>query len=424
MPPIVGRPTDDSVTLNLVAGKLPVEVAVHLESSREAVVEASIDARGARDLVLDGLRPGTEYRYTVEVRGDDYERTESLGGRFVTRRPPGSAFTFALVSDTHLPAPAPEWTDPATAELFLPEIYDYLSARLEIGTTIGKVVARIRERRPDFIVSLGDMVHFYRGFNDPFPTAESADLAYLDLRAHLGQATAEAAFFAVVGNWDGESGWHPERLRRHALEARTRYLPNPGASTYPQGGSPREDYFAWRWGDALLVTLNVATYTPTAHTLSDDDDGTATDWTLGDEQLAWLESTLAASDAAFELILIHHPVGGNGGDELQSAYGRGGGRAARVGEQARIHQLMVEHGVEIFFYGHDHVFTDMVVDGIHYTLPGSAGAPWKFSAEETGYENFDDRSGFALVHVESETVEVELVGMDGIVFRSYSASAN
>jgi len=33
--------------------------------------------------------------------------------------------------------------------------------------------------------------------------------------------------------------------------------------------------------------------------------------------------------------------------------------------------------VQIFFYAHDHVFTDMVVDGIHYTLPGSAGAPWK-----------------------------------------------
>ncbi len=417
VPPMVGRPTADSVTLNVVAGKLPVALELSLEPPGEVRLETTLEAREARDLLVDGLEAGREYRYRIAARADD--REEVAAGRFVTRRQTGSTFSFALISDTHLPVPAPEWLDPESAELFLPEIVDYLGARLEVGETIRRAMAQVRERRVDFIVCLGDMVHYWGGFNAPFPAAKVADVGYLDLRTHLGPATAEAAFFAAVGNWDGESGWQPERLRRLAREARMRYLPNPQPATYPQGGGEHEDYYAWTWGDALFVVLNVASYTPTAHTLSEDDDGTADDWTLGGEQLAWLEATLAGSDERFKLLFIHHPVGGRGGDEKSSAYGRGGGRAARVGEQARVHELMLEHGAGVFFYGHDHVFTDMVADGVHYTLPGSAGAPWKFPAEETGYQDFDERSGFALVHVAPEELAVEFLDLAGEVFQSY-----
>ena len=349
MPPLVGRPTDDSATLNVVSGKLPIELELYLEPPGGVRLETALDPEKARDLAVKGLAPGTEYRYRLAAHGGG--RTEVSEGRFVTRREPGSAFSFAVLTDPHLPVPAPEWLDPASAELFLPEIYEYLIARLDTGRILRQAMAQIRQREVDFIVCLGDMLHFYRGFNDPFPTAEVAEYGYRDLRAHLGQAAAEAAFFAVIGNWEGESGWQPERLRRHARQARMKYLPNPGATTYAQGGSPNEDFFAWRWGDALLVVLNVVSYTPTKHTLSPDDDGTATDWTLGGEQLAWLEATLERSLERFKLIFIHHPVGGRGGDEASSAYGRGGGRAARVGEQQTVHRLMLEHGVKIFFYG-------------------------------------------------------------------------
>ncbi|MEM7355733.1 MAG: metallophosphoesterase, partial [Acidobacteriota bacterium] len=366
VPPLVGRPTADSVTLNLVAGPSPVDLELRLEPPGSGELSLTLEAEEARDVVLDGLAAGSEYRYTIAVRGEDQTtgaRSENLSGRFVTQRPPGAEFTFAVLTDTHQPVPPPEWLDRRTTELFLPEIYDYLASRVDIGDVIRRTMRSIQEREVDFIVCLGDMFHFFRGFNDPFPTATTAEYAYLDLRAHFGQATAEAAFFAAVGNWEGESGWHPDTLRSHAQQARLKYLLNPE-------GSPNEDYFAWSWGDALFVVLNVSTYTPTRHIMDPEDDGTATDWTLGDTQRAWLEATLRTSDAPIKLLFIHHAVGGHGGDEPNSAYGRGGGRAARVGEQARIHQLMLEHGVQIFFYGHDHVFTDQIVDGIHYTLPG------------------------------------------------------
>ena len=80
---------------------------------------------------------------------------------------------------------------------------------------------------------------------------------------------------------------------------------------------------------------------------------------------------------------------------------------------------MIAHGVQVFFYGHDHVFTDLVVDGIHYTLPGSAGAPWKFTAAETGYSEFWPDSGHGRVTVSPETVNVEFVAAGGQVFYNY-----
>ena len=64
-----------------------------------------------------------------------------------------------------------------------------------------------------------------------------------------------------------------------------------------------------------------------------------------------------------------------------------------------VHDMMMRHGVQIFFYAHDHVFTDMVVDGIHYTLPGSAGAPWKFTAARPATRRYWPDSGYGRVTV-------------------------
>jgi hypothetical protein len=82
-----------------------------------------------------------------------------------------------------------------------------------------------------------------------------------------------------------------------------------------------------------------------------------------------------------------------------------------------VHQLMLQYGAQIFFYGHDHVFTDMTVDGIHYTLPGDAGAIWRFSPYETGYEQSWLEYGWTRVDVSPERVHVQFIKMgDGILY--------
>ncbi len=196
-------------------------------------------------------------------------------------------------------------------------------------------------------------------------------------------------------------------------------MPGPDPTTYPLGGSPWQDYYAFTWGDATFFVLNVMTYTPTEHLLSTAG-GDVDDWTLGVEQMAWFRAALQASDSRWKFVLIHHAVGGKAGDEANARYGRGGGLAADVGEQAVVHQLMQDHGVQVFFYGHDHVFVDMTVDGVHYTQPGSAGAPWKFATDETGYTEYWSESGWGRVDVAPESIAVTFLSSLGAVLYEYS----
>ena len=150
-----------------------------------------------------------------------------------------------------------------------------------------------------------------------------------------------------------------------------------------------------------------------------DDVALMGDWTLGAAQFSWLEGLLAASDHPFKFVCIHHPVGGNAATHFETLYGRGGPRAASVGEQRLVHEMMREFGVQIFFYGHDHVFLDEVVDGIHYALPGSCGAPWKFGREVTGYRRYWPDSGHGRLTVRPEQATVEFVNQVGRVIHQF-----
>jgi 3',5'-cyclic AMP phosphodiesterase CpdA len=231
---------------------------------------------------------------------------------------------------------------------------------------------------------------------------------YECLRSSLGYLPAACPLFQVNGNWDGENGWHTDAERVRARSARMTYLPNPGPSTYPQGGSRHEDYYAFVWSDVLCVVLNVTGYTMADHSLGSDV-GRADDWTLGEEQFAWLNDVLSGSAEPWKIVMIHHTVGGKGADDLNSRYGRGGGQAAYVGEQARVHELLRRHGVQALFYGHDHVFADHVVDGVHYTCVGSAGAPWLFDRDVTGYDWSVREPGFTLLDYDGRGLSVSYV---------------
>jgi hypothetical protein len=287
------------------------------------------------------------------------------------------------------------------------------------------VLGQLAAERPDFTVSLGDVFDLHgRGFNWAFDSQERADAAHLEARRALGTLADAGAVYQIVGNWEGESGCHPGPQRAFAILARKRHAPNPRPESSRFGGGADEDYFAWEWGDALFVALNVRGYTPTAHHLGSDgaNEGKPEDFTLGKEQREYLERTLAASDQRWKLLLMHHVVGGNGGNPEDSAYGRGGGRAAHVGEQEWVHELCRKHGVQVIFYGHDHVFTDAEVDGVHYTLPGTTSAPWRFKTEETGYEKYWPDSGYGRVHVSPEKLRVEFVAREGAVLHSFEVT--
>ncbi|HEY6478240.1 MAG TPA: metallophosphoesterase [Polyangia bacterium] len=408
--PLVFAPTPSGFGLSVVlrSGD-PTTLALQLRADDEAPwTSAGRPQSPASDIAqwnVGGLAPGRRYDYVVVASSDADAGSASplYVGSAATAPPPGRPFTFALIADSHI-----EPRDPVPpGETVVDDGYGTMEQ------TLLDVAAQVGMASPDFVINLGDMVDYHLfGFNAPPPDASWARLAYLNYRRLLGDTVGRAAHFPVIGNWDGESGCNsPEEIARSMTEGLL-YAPGPGPDTYPEGGSANGDYYAFTWGDALFVTLNVMTYTPTCHLLSDGP-GLPDDWTLGAAQLAWLRQTLANATSKWRFLFIHHTDGGAAGDSDESAYGRGGAQAAHVGEQAVIQAMMVQYGVQVFFYGHDHVFTDAVVEGVHYTLPGSAGAPWKFDSSETGYSLYWTESGYARVSVAPEQAEIDFIASDG-----------
>ncbi|HWO12470.1 MAG TPA: metallophosphoesterase [Polyangiaceae bacterium] len=402
--PLAVSPTHDSFTVSAVLqsgdpATLRARVRPEGDSPWSEPVPPTTRALDLAEWRFDGLAPGTRYEYDVSELSDAGDRLQ-FEGSAVTQREAGEAFTFAMLSDTHIGAYL-EYSNQGYPE------------------TLEAISAEVAQVTPDFVINLGDMLDFHQfGFNSPPPSGEITALAYQNYRYLLRDMAGHTSHFPVIGNWDGEAGSYTEEQIAWSREQRQLYVPAPTADTYPEGAAPGADYYAYTWGDALFIVLNVMSYTTAVHVL--DGNEAPDDWTLGADQLAWFRTTLEDATSKWRFVFIHHTVGGAAGDAANSAYGRGGGQAAYVGEQATVHELMLEHGVQIFFYGHDHVFADMVVDGIHYSMPGSAGAPWKFTTAETGYTEYWDESGWGRVDVSPDAVHVQFIAMGGAVLYEYT----
>lgn len=407
--PLIFAPTAHGFGLNVVLrsgepSALRARVRAGAQSDWTDVGLPAVPATDIAQWSVGGLQAGQRYDY--EIRAD---RSLYLGSA-VTTRDPGASFSFAVLTDSHI---IPRDPVPVGSEVG----NDFNGFQ---ESTLLTVASDVAAGNPDFILNMGDTLDFHMfGFNEPPPDSSWTRLAYLNFRRLLGDTLGHVAHFPVIGNWDGESGCNSQDEIQRSMSQRLLYVPGPQPKTYPQGGSPNEDYYAFTWGDALFVALNVMTYTPTCHLL-DQDPGVPDDWTLGAAQLAWLDRTLAGATSKWRFLFIHHAVGGAAGDYNDSAYGRGGGQAAHVGEQATIHAMMLRYGVQIFFYGHDHVFTDSVVDGIHYSLPGSAGAPWKFDGSLTGYTQYWPDSGYGRVEIGPTQARITFIAAGGQVLSSYT----
>ena len=411
LPPLLAKPTATSITLNIVAGDAQLAWYVTYRPQGAGkdqgwlkTGEKTVAAHSASEASLGGLRPDARYDYRIHARQPGSRSfAVAASGSFRTQKLLAGSFSFAVISDSH--------------------ITPFHKDRLEV---LSRVSTSVLKRKPDFLLMLGDNIQTFTSHGGPVTDPKFGPLLYGLLRQGLGDLTASTPIFLANGNWEGENGWHSAREREWAKAARKAYFPNPEPDTYQQGGSPDQDYYGFAWADALFLVLNVTGYTKTTHTLNSLA-GESDDWTLGEKQKEWLEVQLARSRAKWKLLFIHHTVGGKAGDDANSRYGRGGGRAAKVGEQAVVHGWMRRFGVQALFYGHDHVFTDMVVDGIHYTCVGSAGAPWKFTTEETGYEKYWTPSGFTWVDVTQDSLRVSFLapkadGSEDEILHSYVIS--
>ena len=366
---ILGRPTSRSVVVSVVAyqdGDGYVEFAPASGGANVPTAVKSLPKEQAVEFLLDGLQADTAYSYRLSWRaGTSGAYTAASSQRFRTARPPGSAFTFTIQADPHL---------------------DSNTSTAVYARTLQNAAAD----QPDFHVDLGDtfMTEKYGGaFTD-------ARAQYYAERYYFGLVCASAPLFFTLGNHDGELGWlatgKADSMPAWSAALRTQLFPNPVPDSFYTGnGTPEpgvgllQNWYGFTWGDVLILVLDP--FWPTRS------QGNGTDnwnWTLGDEQYAWLKKTLETSPAKLKFVFVHHLVGGLGKDRRGGVEGAGlwewGGKnldgtsgfaAKRPGWSEPIHALFVRTGVTAMFHGHDHLYVKQDLDGIVYQEVPQPGYP-------------------------------------------------
>lgn len=413
---LLSNPTETSVLLSLMPREsMQVYVEYGLVSSQfnQRTHTTVAHAYERCTVAMKQLQIGTEYAYRLKYRilgGGSYKTREAH--TFRTLRAEGETVKFAFGADSHL---YKNWAN------------DMCSPRPTGSTAyFRKTIQNIMSWGPDFFITAGDeaMTHClgcapcrvdgqYAGAN----TVQNPQQARLRYRKIMqpdlyGAMTHSIPFFMALGNHDGEMEWggadgfceHFDATNSLSESARLDVLPNP---YFTYSGSSTGNYFSFETGDVLIVVID-------SHKSSPDFPMVVEDWTLGQEQLAWLDQTLATSDRHWKVIVSPHIIGGRDGANCYY-YGRGGvrstvdgtPRSAFLGEQEIIHQMMLQHGVQAFLYGHDHV---AVVgekqnaagegDGVHYILGGQLalnaspwrGEPWfqnEMDWDEDGVADYD-----------------------------------
>lgn len=316
----------------------PATVTLHISPPR--VVES--ESEGVHEVLLDGLEPGSRYRYTVQSGG------KTRQGEFATAPSAGTPFSFVVFGDSRSNANAH-----------------------------ARVVERIRQEVPDFLLGTGDIV------NEGASESDWAKLFEIE-----GTLLSESVLFPSLGN-------HDRQGRGRTASNYRKYFSLPENSPDP------ERYYAFTYSSARILVLDSNTY---SFALTD--------------QTAWIEQQLQAArlnkDIRHVFVTMHHPpfsISLHGGQsELREAWT----------------PLFETYQVDAVFSGHDHVYSRAKKNGVNYFVSGGGGAPLygrKKKSEDIDLRatKFFERVNHHLrVHVVGDHVEVVAVRADGTIMETLS----
>jgi len=420
---VLGRVTDKSVTVSTVAkenieGFIEYGTATGIYSNKTSLLKFS--ANQPVEALLEHLQPDTQYFYRLQFRkAGEKDFTARPENHFHTQRAAGKTFTFAIQGDSH----------PERPQMSEPNLY-------------ARTLLSAAKDKPDFYICMGDDFSVA-----PIREVSFAAVAerYTLQRPFLGLVAQSAPVFLLNGNHEQASLFNfnqtDERhaVAVHAQNARNQFFPTPVPDQFYSGDTEqlngiglRKDYCAWTWGDALFVILDNYWHSP-AQVDSGFREQDAVggkgggrgqrDWwalTLGDAQYQWFKRTLESSKAKYKFVFAHHVMGsGRGGvDECDlyewGGHGRNGAyefKQHRPNWELPVHQLMVKHGVTIFFQGHDHLYCQQERDGIIYQeVPMPCDHGYMTYNEERYQSGVKlPNSGHLRVIVSPENVKVEYV---------------
>jgi hypothetical protein len=416
---VLGRPTNKSIAANLIA---PSVLSAYLEYGTQTgsypgqIDPVTLVANTPQEVTINNLAANTRYFYRIRFRAPTataYDASPEYA--FMTPRPSGSTFTFAVQGDSH-----PE----RAGQMFNAALYT-------------RMMQTVAADNPDMFFTLGDdfSVDTINQANPAAVTQDQVINRYVIQRPYLGVLGKTVPIFLVNGNHEQAARYllngTPNNVAVWAQNARNAYYAQPAPDDFYSGNTeqipfvngPLRNFFAFTWGDALFVTLDPYWGSPV---VVDNDffNGTKRPdlWTVthGDLQYNWLKATLEQSKAKYKFVFAHHVMGTQrGGVDVALKYEWGGqnnngspGFTQNRPTWAKpIHQLMVDNQVTIFFQGHDHIFVHQQLDGVTYQSLGNPAdnnySLFNADAYATG-ERFPN-SGYARVTVSPTGVKVDYV---------------
>ena len=131
---------------------------------------------------------------------------------------------------------------------------------------------------------------------------------------------------------------------------------------------------------------------------------------LDQAQLTWIDEQLKESREDWKVCFFHHPL-------YSHASRHGGNVALRVA----LEPLLLKHGVDVVFSGHDHVYERVKPQkGITYFVSGSAGQLRRgdMRPSEATAASFDQDYAFMLVDVDRDEMRFQAKSRTGAVVDS------
>ncbi|MGH9752848.1 MAG: metallophosphoesterase [Blastocatellia bacterium] len=221
------------------------------------------------------------------------------------------------------------------------------------------------DRFYDMALLLGDNI---------YPSGEMKDMAAKFEQPYAELLRRGVSFQAVLGNHDVKKG----------REGQINYR------NFNMGG---RDYYSFTKGDELVEFF-------------------ALDSTYFDlRQRQWLEGALQASQAKWKIAFFHHPL-----------YSSADKHGSHIELRAELEPLLVKHGVDAAFSGHDHIYErTKPQQGVQYFVSGAGSRTRRGDLERASpflASGHDETSSFMSIEITPERFSFKAIDVGGRVIDS------
>jgi 3',5'-cyclic AMP phosphodiesterase CpdA len=122
-------------------------------------------------------------------------------------------------------------------------------------------------------------------------------------------------------------------------------------------------------------------------------------------QLRWFEGALQDAKEDWKVCYFHHPL-----------YSNSGRHGSSVDIRVLLEPILLRHGVDAVFSGHDHVYERLTPQkGIHYFVVGAAGSLRKGDVRRSASTAaaFDQDQSFVVIEIDNASLSFEALSRAG-----------